>query len=180
MRKLLRRFLPNHETVRENRWLRPFSNTLLHPRLWHLNRHSVAGAVAVGLFCGLVPGPFQMPSSALCCVLFRVNLPLALLTTLYTNPLTLVPLYILAFNLGAWVMGGEHVFTAPPEMSGMDLSGWLAALGSWMVSLGKPLALGLILLAATLSLCGYFAVRAAWRVWLIRSWHSRKARRSRQ
>lgn len=177
MRKALKRFLPKHETVSENRWLRPFANTLLHPRLWHLNRHSAAGAVAVGLFCGLVPGPFQMPSSALCCVVFRVNLPLALLTTLYTNPLTLVPLYILAFNIGAWVLGGQHTFTAPPEMSGMDLGGWMVALGGWMVDLGKPLALGLVLLAATLSLVGYVGVKAAWRWWLIRHWRRRGARR---
>lgn len=86
MRKLFRRLLPDHRSVSENRWLRPFASTLLHPRLWHLNRHSAAGAVAVGMFCGLVPGPFQMPSAALFCVLFRVNLPLALITTLYSNP----------------------------------------------------------------------------------------------
>ena len=36
------------------------------------------GGVAVGMFCGLIPGPFQMLGAALCCVLFRVNLPLAL------------------------------------------------------------------------------------------------------
>ncbi|TXG86944.1 MAG: DUF2062 domain-containing protein, partial [Rhodocyclaceae bacterium] len=52
MRKQLRRFLPDHQAVHGNRWLAPFANTLLHPRLWHLNRHSAAGAVATGLFCG--------------------------------------------------------------------------------------------------------------------------------
>ena len=54
MRKKLRKILPDHEAVRGNRWLAPFENTLLHPRLWHLNRHSAAGGVAVGLFCGLI------------------------------------------------------------------------------------------------------------------------------
>ena len=93
MRKHLRKFLPDHEAIRANRWLAPFENTLLHPRLWHLNRHSAAGGVAVGLFCGLIPGPFQMLGAAIGAVAFRVNLPLALLTTLYTNPLTIVPLY---------------------------------------------------------------------------------------
>lgn len=177
MRKTLKRFLPKHDTVSNNRWLRPFANSLLHPRLWHLNRHSAAGAVAVGLFCGLIPGPFQMPGSALLCMLFRVNLPLALLTTLYTNPLTLVPIYILAFNIGAGVLGGEHVFTAPPELSGIAFSAWLVEIGHWMAALGKPLALGLVLLAATLSLTGYIAVKAAWRWWLVRQWRQRSIRR---
>ena len=47
MRKHLRKFLPDHEAIRANRWLAPFENTLLHPRLWHLNRHSAAGGAAV-------------------------------------------------------------------------------------------------------------------------------------
>ena len=48
MRKHLKKHLPNHEAIHNNRWLRPFRNSLLHPRLWHLNRHSAAGAVAAG------------------------------------------------------------------------------------------------------------------------------------
>lgn len=38
-------------------------------------------------------------------MLFRVNLPIALLTTLYTNPFTILPLYVLAYKLGTWVLG---------------------------------------------------------------------------
>lgn len=99
MKKHLKRFLPDHLSVSENPWLRPFQSSLLHPRLWHLNRHSAAGAVATGLFCGLIPGPFQMFFAALCALVFRVNLPLSMLVTLYTNPLTLVPIYFVAFQL---------------------------------------------------------------------------------
>ena len=75
MRKHLKKYLPNHDAVHGNRWLRPFRNSLLHPRLWHLNRHSAAGAVAAGLFCGLIPGPLQMIGAAICALVFRVNLP---------------------------------------------------------------------------------------------------------
>ncbi|ATE62513.1 DUF2062 domain-containing protein [Thauera sinica] len=177
MRKRLKQLLPDHDAIRDNRWLRPFAGTLLHPRLWHLNRHSAAGAVAVGLFCGLIPGPLQMLGAAICCVVLRVNLPLALLCTLYTNPITIVPLYVVAFELGNWVMGnGTTHFTPPPEMAGMDLGGWVSGLIGWMAGLGKPLALGLVLLAAILSLAGYLGVKACWRWWLIRHWRSRRAR----
>ena len=82
MRRYLRKYLPDHETIRNNPWLRPFESSLLHPRLWHLNRHSAAGAVAAGLFCGLIPGPLQMLGAAISAVAFKVNLPLALLVTL--------------------------------------------------------------------------------------------------
>tara|TARA_R110001583_G_scaffold181927_5_gene339398 strand:+ start:1595 stop:2158 length:564 start_codon:yes stop_codon:yes gene_type:complete len=180
MRKSLKRFLPKHEAVRENRWLRPFSGTLLHPRLWYLNRHSAAGAVAVGLFCGLIPGPLQMLGAAICCVVLRVNLPLALIITLYSNPLTIVPLYVAAFAIGDVALGstGSVAFSAPPELVGMDITGWIGAMIQWMAGLGKPLALGLALLAASLSCAGYFIVRGAWRIWLIRQWRARQLNRA--
>lgn len=178
MRKRLRRLLPDHETIHTNRWLRPFSNTLLHPRLWHLNRHSVAGGIAVGLFCGLVPGPFQMPIAALVCITLRVNLPLALVTTLYTNPLTLVPIYLLAYEIGSFALGsGTNDFVSPPDWDELGVLAWLQALGGWILELGQPLALGLILLGSGLAIAGYLGMRAAWRIWLIRNWRRRSALR---
>jgi uncharacterized protein (DUF2062 family) len=101
MRRQLRKYLPDHEAIRGQPLAAPFENTLLHPRLWDLNRHSAAGAVAAGMFCGLIPGPLQMLGAAICAVVFRVNLPLAMLTTLYTNPFTIVPLYVVAYAIGS-------------------------------------------------------------------------------
>ena len=177
MRRHILRFLPDHEAIRGNRWLAPFQNTLLHPRLWHLNRRSAAGAVAAGMFCGLIPGPLQMLGAAICAVAFRVNLPLALLTTLYTNPFTIVPLYIAAFGIGQWALPGEHDrFVAPPEPDAAGLIAWMQALVEWMVGLGAPLALGLVLLALGLALAGYLLVRVAWRIYLVRAWHRRRRR----
>ncbi|MFA6310673.1 MAG: DUF2062 domain-containing protein [Sterolibacterium sp.] len=180
MRKLLRNYLPDHRTIRSNRWLAPFADTLLHPRLWHLNRRSAAGAVAVGLFCGLIPGPFQMIGAAIGALVFRVNLPLALFTTLYTNPLTIVPLYIAAFELGKLALGEigrDAEFTQPPDYGDAGLQAWIGALIDWMVGLGMPLALGLVLLAALLALAGYAVMRVLWRVYLVRNWRRRIAMR---
>ncbi len=177
MRHHIRKLLPDHEVIRGNRWLAPFENTLLHPRLWHLNRRSAAGAVAAGMFCGLIPGPLQMLGAAICAVVFRVNLPLALLTTLYTNPFTIVPLYIAAFAIGQWVLpGAERHFVAPPEPGAEGLLAWGRALIDWMLGLGAPLAFGLVLLACGLALAGYLLVRMAWRLYLVRAWHRRKRR----
>ena len=106
-RRLFKRYMPHPDSIKANKSLRFLGNLIHDPNLWHLNRHSVAGAVAVGLFCGLIPGPLQMLAAALCCLAFRVNLPLALVTTLYTNPLTLVPLYIAAFSIGEWILGNS-------------------------------------------------------------------------
>ncbi|MBS0368956.1 MAG: DUF2062 domain-containing protein [Proteobacteria bacterium] len=178
MRRLLKRHLPDHASLAANRWLAPFGSTLFHPRLWHLNRHSAAGAIAVGLFCGLIPGPFQMLGAAICCLLFRVNLPLALFTTLYTNPFTIVPIYIAAFSIGEWVLGpGVGQFTQPPEWGSAGLIAWMIDLTHWLIGLGRPLAIGLIVLAFVLAFSGYLLTRLAWRTYLIHQWHKRRAHR---
>lgn len=177
MRKHFKKHLPDHGAILGNRWLRPFAGNLLHPRLWHLNRHSAAGAVAAGLFCGLIPGPFQMLGAAICAVAFRVNLPLALLTTFYTNPFTIVPLYVAAFGLGKLTLDSDAAFVAPPGYGDAGLLDWIGSLSGWMAQLGRPLALGLLLLAGLLAVAGYALMRAAWRWNLVRRWHARAARR---
>lgn len=179
MRHFFRRFLPDHARVREQRWLRPFAGWLHHPNLWHLNRHSVAGGVAVGLFCGLVPGPLQMLSAGLLAVLWRVNLPVALFSTLYTNPLTIVPLYALAYKLGGvFTGGGNGANGLPHALPALGWDNWLTVSVDWVVSLGKPLAIGLPLLAGCLALTGYFAVRVLWRFNVLDKWRKRARARA--
>ena len=177
MREFFRKFLPHDDAVKNNRWLKPFGSRLQHPNLWHLHRRSVAGGVAIGLFCGLIPGPFQMIGSALLAVLFRVNLPVALITTLYTNPFTIVPLYLLAYEIGAWVsgaQGGVTVQSSFPELHWQDM---MRELWNWMVMLGEPLLIGLPLLAVGLAIIGYFLVRVAWRIAVILKWRARRQKR---
>jgi hypothetical protein len=170
--------MPDHAAVKENRWLYPFRNTLLHPRLWHLNRRSAAGGVAAGLFCGLLPAPFQMLGAAICAVAFRINLPLAILTPLYTNPLTFVPLYIFAFWLGSRIVGGDAAFVPPPEFDFAAIGPWLAASIAWLGQLGLPLVVGVALLATLFAVLGYAGVRIAWRLWLLKKLTQRKKRLS--
>jgi uncharacterized protein (DUF2062 family) len=178
MKNFFKRYLPGSDTVKQNRWLRPFGTWLHHPNLWHLHRRSVAGGVAVGMFCGLIPGPLQMIGAALLAVLFRVNLPVALITTLYTNPFTIVPLYMLAYELGAWLSGAQSGVVAQPPFPELHWHNLIHELWDWMVMLGKPFLIGLPLLAVSLAIIGYFAVRVAWRVTVVLRWRARKRRRT--
>lgn len=174
MRKFFRERLPDHDSIRRHRWLRPVQHWLHHPNLWHLHRRSVAGGVAVGLFSGLIPGPLQMITAALLAVLFRVNLPVAVFTTLYTNPFTIVPLYLLAYEIGVRISGapGSTINTLPnfPEVHWHD---WFYQVWMWLIALGEPLLIGLPLLALGLAILGYAAVRLIWRVAVIWKWHRR-------
>lgn len=176
MRNFLHKFLPHHDTVKSQRWLKPFGSWLHHPNLWHLHRRSVAGGVAIGLFCGLIPGPLQMISAALLAVLLRANLPVALITTLYTNPFTIVPLYVLAFEIGAWLSGVHSGVVVQPSFPELHWRNLMHEMWAWMVMLGEPLLIGLPLLAAGLAIIGYFAVRVAWRVSVALRWRARQKR----
>ncbi|MGC3965139.1 MAG: DUF2062 domain-containing protein [Rhodocyclaceae bacterium] len=177
MRRLFKRFTPDAENLRCNRWLNMLGETFLHPAMWHLNRRSAAGGVAVGMFCGLIPGPLQVISSVVACVIFRVNLPVAVVTTFYTNPFTIVPLYVVAYWIGNALLGNGGKFVYPPEMGDMTFSEWGHALFDWLAGLGTPLALGLAVLATLLAATGYFLVWTIWRWHLIREYRRRKQQR---
>jgi uncharacterized protein (DUF2062 family) len=179
LRTIIRRFLPDGETIRNKRYLAWLGTWLHHPGLWALNRDSVAGAVAIGLFAGLVPGPLQMLTAALLAIPLRKNLPVALVTTVYTNPFTIAPLYLLAYGYGRLLVGAEN--HAEVRHFEWDWSHWAdssRALLEWAVSLGKPLAVGLVALALTLAAAGYFTVLLAWRVYVVLAWRARARRNS--
>jgi uncharacterized protein (DUF2062 family) len=80
-RKFFREHLPDAQTVRSYRVVRLFGHWLQHPDLWHLNRRSVPGAFAIGLFAGLIPGPLQMLAALLIAVPLKKNIAVALVTT---------------------------------------------------------------------------------------------------
>src|SRR3990172_12801738 len=180
-RKFFRKYLPSHASISENRSLARFGSWLKHHNLWHLHRRSVAGGVAAGMFAGLIPGrnPVQFTAAALLAAAFRVNLPIAVIVTLYSNPFTIVPLYYLSFQLGQLALlesNGE----LPPlafSLQGKGLREWLPAALDWLTSIGKPLLVGLPLLALLLSAISYVVVRWAWRCYGVYTWRARRRRR---
>jgi len=180
-RKFFRKYLPSHASIRENRTIARFGSWLKHHNLWHLHRRSVAGGIAAGMFAGLIPGsnPVQFTAAALLAIAFRVNLPIAVIVTLYSNPFTVVPLYYLAFKLGQLALlesNGE----LPPlafSLEGKGFSEWLPAALDWLTSVGKPLLVGLPLLALLLSVAGYIVVRWGWRCYAVCAWQARQRRR---
>jgi uncharacterized protein len=178
-RKYFRKYLPTRDAVRQHRHFGRFGRLLHHPNLWHLNRASVSGGVAIGLFSGLIPGPLQMLTALLLAIPLRVNLPVALITTLYTNPFTIVPLYVAAYYIGSLLTGATaNAMVQPPPFEWTDLTEWVVALARWALSLGKPLAIGLVALALSLAALGWISVQVAWRAWVVVQWRRRRLRRA--
>ena len=178
-RKFFRKYLAHRDVLLAKPWLAPFRRWLSHPNLWHLNRRSVAGAVAIGLFAGLIPGPFQMLGALLLAVPLRRNIPVALAVTFYTNPFTIVPLYLLAYGYGRLLLRGHAQGDVVPfEWNWSDFLGSIEGLWHWALSLGRPLVIGLVALALTLAVLGYLAVDLGWRAYVAAAWR-RRARRQR-
>jgi uncharacterized protein (DUF2062 family) len=178
-RQFIRRHLPSRESLHDHPLLRRHARFMVDPRLWALNRRTVAGGLAVGLFAGLIPGPLQMLSAALLAVLFKVNLPIAVFATLYTNPITIVPLYLAAWWIGERLLARGSTFTPPPDIHWHDLAASLGAFVDWMIGLGHPLALGLLVLALALALLGWMLTHLVWRWHVGLAWRRRHRRRSR-
>jgi len=177
-RRHFRKYLPSHAAVNENRYIARFGSWLKHHNLWHLHRRSVAGGLAVGMFAGLIPGsnPVQFTAAGLLAIVFRVNLPIAMIVTLYSNPLTIVPLYFLAFKLGQLVLmdSGGSLPSLAFSLEGKGFTEWLPTALEWLGSIGKPLLVGLPLLALLFSATGYLVVRWAWRWYVITAWRRRR------
>jgi len=163
--------LPNRETIAKKRWLRWLGAGLHHHRLWHMSRRGVSLGMALGMFFAFLAPVAQMPLSAAASVAFKANLPIALASTLVTNPFTYAPVYWAAWRVGGYILGHDSTFgpfedplhetataTSPPILS----SAWIAALPSRLAAVGRPLLVGLLVFAVGFSVISYLTVNWLW------------------
>lgn len=168
-RDLFRRLMPSPDWVRSNPTLARLGPMLWHPRLWRLSRRAVAGGVAIGFFSAFIIPVGQFFLAALGAITFRANLPIALVSTLITNPLTYAPWYWLAYEIGGLFM--------PTRAPSVDQAGdFLDGLLDGIAGLGGPLIAGLLVLAVGSALLGWLAVSLAWRYLVLRRWKLRRRR----
>lgn len=170
MKNRIKAWLPSPDTVRQNRWLRWMGPILNHPRLWHFSRKGIALGMALGVFFGLLIPIAQIPASATLAVLLRANVPMAVASTLVTNPLTFGPVYYGAYHLGEWVLGQEKA-NIPEALKPLETSAevhdrtWGESLAHWfeqISTVGKPLAVGLVILACVFGVMVYVLVSLLW------------------
>lgn len=169
-RRFFRKWAPSRETVLAPSFMRPFSKWLVHPNLWHFNRRSVSGGVALGLFIAFLPTPFQMVWAAFAAILLRVNVALAVAMVLLTNPLTMLPIAWAAFMLGTWYTGQSIQLPA----TGMTVTWILDQLRViWL-----PLLLGLLTFSVLSAVVSYGLIQLLWRWHVIRHKQRKRAARS--
>ena len=170
MRKILnKRLIPYSRSIRRDHNLRRFFGRLMHsPNLWHLNRHSVAWGVSIGLFMAFVPVPFQMLLAVAAAIALNANLPVSVVVVWVSNPVTVAPLFYSAYKVGALLLGTQ------PKPIRFEISlDWLM---NRLVDIWEPFLLGCFVLAVISALLGHIAVKVIWRIHVVQSWRMRHRR----
>jgi uncharacterized protein (DUF2062 family) len=166
---LLKRYAPDPKCVRDHKHLRIFAHLLHDPNLFHMNRRSVSGAFAAGLFWAMIPMPVQMIAAALTAIAVRINLPISVALVWLTNPVTMPPLFYFNYLIGTWILG------APPDVGEFHLSlEWIA---DQLDAIWIPLYFGSVVVGVVAGLLGYVGIRGYWRWYVIQRYRTRPAAR---
>lgn len=191
MKARFKRLVPTPESVRDNRWLRWLGPSLLQPKLWHMGRRAIALGVALGVFFGLLIPVAQIPASAAMAVVLRANIPMAIASTLVTNPVTFGPIYYAAYRLGSLLVDDTPVSEEEAAKAVEDATRAIETANTYdpddtltwgervrdvflrVTSVGKPLLVGLIIMAVVCSTLAYFLVSS---IWTIRTLVARRRR----
>lgn len=169
-REFFKRYMPDPEKIKKSKSLRFLGNLLHDANLWHLNRHSIARAMAIGLFWAMIPMPMQMLAAALVAIPARANLPISVGLVWITNPVTMPIVFFVNYKLGAWLLNTPTIQL--PEKINLQ---WVLELTTtqW-----QPLYFGSFVCGILLALLGYFGTMFYWRWGVWRSWKKRQQARA--
>ncbi|MBS3666867.1 MULTISPECIES: DUF2062 domain-containing protein [Halomonadaceae] len=168
-RRFLQRYMPKPDTIRKQRSLRFMAPLIADPGLWLLTRRSVANAFSVGVFCAMLPIPFQMVVAALGARITRCNLALSVGLVWITNPLTMPLFFYGNYRIGTFILGAP-VREAPSRIS----TRWIA---EQMHDIMPALVVGSLVTAVVLAIVVNIGIRLIWRWHVSHNWKRRRHKR---
>lgn len=169
LRNLIKRYLPHKDHFHKQGGMHLLSDYLHDPNIWHVHKRSSAGGAAIGVFCAFIPFPVQILSSAALAILFRMNLPIAVLSSFISNPITIPPMFFFSYRLGANIMGIKE--------KAVDFAFSWDGFGSTLMHIWEPLLLGCFIMGTISSILAYILVRLIWRFSAIAKWENRRNRK---
>lgn len=164
MRKTVKQQFTKSREIREHRILGYFGAAFDRRQLWHVTRHSVSKAVAVGIFAAYLPVPMEIVIAAVLAFIVRANLPISVLLVWISNPFTWALLWGPPYLLGAALLGEAH---APV--------GTMSRV--WIEQHYSALLLGCTIVGVAMAAGAYFTVQMLWRMDVIKHWEERRAMR---
>ena len=159
-RRFLKKICPSPDAVQKRWYLRPFGDRITDPRLWTLHRRAVTSAFGVGLAICFIPLPVHLLVAGLIAIAWRINLPAMYGATLLVNPVTCIPVYYVAYRVGATMLG-----TAPLARDGFQFHPSLHWFETSLQPVWKPFLLGCTACAVVTGILGWLILELIWR------WH---------
>lgn len=172
MKIFFRQVLPSISKIKDNPNLKMFGKLLHDPNLWHLNRRSLSGATAVGLFVAFIPLPLQMLVAAAIAIVFRVNLPLSVSLVFITNPITIPVFFYFSYTVGTILLGMEGL--------SIQLLLSIEQLYNSIDDILLPLLVGCFVVGSITALTGYILVNLLWRLHVQSLWRKRWRKRAKK
>lgn len=155
------RNMPTREQMERSRWV---PKSVLRSELWRFTRRSVPRGVALGLLVGILLPFAQIIFAAILSLPVRANVPIAALTTFVTNPFTTPLIWAGAYQLGKLLLHIDNEAGGAIDRLFKLTDVWSAI--EWLTSEGKPLALGLVIIAVVSAALGYVFSGWVWRWWV--------------
>jgi len=107
-KKKLKKILPTHEKIKEQKFLKIFGSFLHKREIWSLSRKKVVAGVFIGIFVAALPMPLQMILASLLAIIFNANLPISFALIFISNPITMPPLFYLEYKIGNLILKPEN------------------------------------------------------------------------
>jgi len=168
----VRRKIPTRDSLERSAVLRPVVHRVLAPELWRFTRRSVPRGVALGMITGFLVPVAQTPAAALLALPVRANVPVAILITFITNPLTTPFIWAFAIWIGRWALHFDQAVPGSPLQDAAN-STWV----QWLMSdIGPALVVGLLIVTAVMAIGGYALSVLGWRLWIAHKWRQRHNR----
>jgi len=163
MKNRLKKYLPSTKSLKNSSQLKGLRSFFHDSCFWSRDQERVSRGIAAGLAGSVIPG-FQIFYAALLVIILRGNLPIALLFTLITNPLTAVPITYFIYFIGTTILSSEQTNFVVKRFQ-WDFSSWHAFwsnVGAWLFQFGKAYLIGLPVVSLSMGLIGYFGTQLIW------------------
>jgi uncharacterized protein (DUF2062 family) len=164
MKKWFKKYIPTAKSMEKNHDLKKAKSFFKADCYWSRDIQPVARGVAAGLAAAVIPG-FQFFYAAILVILLRGNLPIALLSTLITNPLTFLPITYSVYYVGRLIIknGNTPFVVREFRWNFSSFHAFWANVSAYALQFGKAFLVGLPIVSLCLGLIGYFGTILVWK-----------------
>lgn len=161
----IKKLIPSTKSLQNRVKLKKLKPYFKSHYFWARDHQAIARGVAAGLAGAVIPG-FQIFYAAILATLLRGNLPVALLSTLITNPFTFAPISYFIYHIGSLIIhNGSNEFVLKRfEWDFSSLHAFWFNVSGWATQFGKAYLVGLPVVSVCLGCIGYFGVLLIWKI----------------